>query len=311
LGGAGEAALPCYDNAVTNSSPASFPATATPLAQIAPAVIGASSFAVVDILIRWGFQAGADSLTMVMIRGVVGIPLLYAWMRYGGMPKAMTPRERWVSLGFGVLFAGNVYLLFLAIEVMPVPIAILTYFVYPLLTGLIAAATKLDTLTWRGALAALAAFAGLALMLGAHPGGIALVGVAASLGASLCRTTTLLLTRSMLAGTDARLITWYSLVASTVLFAIWAAATGTWNPPQTAFGWVCVAGIGVGTTVALLAIFTSTMRIGPFRTALFMNLEPLLATIGAGLLLGELITPLQAVGGAVMIGALVMFQLRR
>jgi drug/metabolite transporter (DMT)-like permease len=42
-----------------------------------------------------------------------------------------------------------------------------------------------------------------------------------------------------------------------------------------------------------------------------MNLEPLLATIGSALLLGEVITPLQALGGAVMIGALVAFQLRR
>ena len=301
----------CYDHRVTQSPPASFPATASPLAQIAPAVTGATSFAIVDILIRWGFQAGSDSLTMVTLRGLIGVPLLYAWMRYGPALKPMTPRERWISLIFGVIFAGNVYLLFVAIEVMPVPIAILTYFVYPLLTGLIAAATKLDTLTWRGALAALAAFAGLALMLGAHPGGVALTGVAASLGASLCRTSTLLLTRSLLAGADARLITWSSLIASTALFAVWAGATGTWNPPQTAFGWLCIAGIGIGTTTALLAIFTSTMRIGPFRTALFMNLEPLLATILAGLLLGELITPLQTVGGAVMIGALVMFQLRR
>jgi len=296
---------------VTHTPPASYPATATPLAQIAPAIVGAGSFAVVDILIRWGFQSGADSLTMVTARGLIGIPLLYLWMRYGPAIKPMTPRERWISLTFGVIFAGNVYLLFVAIEAMPVPIAILTYFVYPLLTGLIGAAAKVDTLSWRGALAAIAAFAGLALMLGAQPGGIAIVGVAASLGASLCRTSTLLLTRSLLAGTDARLITWYSLIASTALFAVWAGATGTWNPPQTAFGWVCVAGIGIGTTTALLAIFTSTMRIGPFRTALFMNLEPLLATVFAGLLLGELITPLQALGGAVMIGALVMFQIKR
>jgi drug/metabolite transporter (DMT)-like permease len=58
-------------------------------------------------------------------------------------------------------------------------------------------------------------------------------------------------------------------------------------------------------------VFISTVRIGPFRTALFMNLEPLLATIGSVVLLGEAIAPLQAVGGAVMIGALVVFQLRR
>ena len=56
---------------------------------------------------------------------------------------------------------------------------------------------------------------------------------------------------------------------------------------------------------------SSTVRIGPFRTALFMNLEPLLATIGSAVFLGEVITPLQALGGAMMIAALVAFQLRR
>jgi drug/metabolite transporter (DMT)-like permease len=63
--------------------------------------------------------------------------------------------------------------------------------------------------------------------------------------------------------------------------------------------------------IAVLMIFISTVRIGPFRTALFMNLEPLLATIGSAIFLGEVITPLQALGGAVMIAALVAFQLRR
>jgi drug/metabolite transporter (DMT)-like permease len=42
-----------------------------------------------------------------------------------------------------------------------------------------------------------------------------------------------------------------------------------------------------------------------------MNLEPLLATIGSGIFLGESVTPLQALGGAVMIAALVAFQMRR
>jgi drug/metabolite transporter (DMT)-like permease len=53
------------------------------------------------------------------------------------------------------------------------------------------------------------------------------------------------------------------------------------------------------------------VRVGPFRTALFMNLEPLIATLGSVLFLGEAISAFQALGGAVMIGALVMFQMRR
>lgn len=273
--------------------------------------MGASSFAIADVLVRFGFESGADSLTMATIRGLIGIPLLYAWIRLSGSSMRMTARETWISLGFGVLFSGNVYLLFVALDRMPVPMAILTYFVYPLLTGLVGAATRLDRLSWHGGVAALAAFLGLAVMLGANPGGVAIVGVAAALGASVCRTTTLLLTRAQLAGADVRLITWYSLLSSTVLFLVVALTTWSWHPPQTGFGWVVMAFIGIGTTVALLGVFTSTMRIGPFRTAVFMNLEPLLATIGSGIFLGEVVTPLQALGGTVMIGALVMFQLRR
>ena len=62
---------------------------------------------------------------------------------------------------------------------------------------------------------------------------------------------------------------------------------------------------------SVLALFVSIKGIGPFRTALIMNLEPLLATILSALLLGEVITPLQALGGAIMLAALVAFQLRR
>jgi drug/metabolite transporter (DMT)-like permease len=291
---------------------ASAPVTASnPLYALAPAIMGGSTFAIVDILLRWGFMAGADSLTMVTFRGFIGVPLLYAWMRFAGPLPSIPPRARLVALAFGVLFAGNVFLLFKAVEATTVPIAILTYFVYPLLTGLIGAATGLDKLSWRGVCAAVAAFLGLALMLGANPGGIALAGIVAALGAAAFRTVTLLLTRALLGGVDARMITWYSLISSTVLFALVALVTQNWHAPHEAFGWAVLVGIGVFTTTGLLGVFMSTVTIGPFRTALLMNLEPLLATIGSAIFLGEVITPLQALGGAVMIAALVAFQLRR
>ncbi len=68
-----------------------------------------------------------------------------------------------------MLFAGNVYFLIEAIRIITVPVAILTYFVYPLLTGLAPPRPAIEKLTWRGVIAAIIAFFGLALMLGAHP----------------------------------------------------------------------------------------------------------------------------------------------
>jgi probable blue pigment (indigoidine) exporter len=110
---------------------------------------------------------------------------------------------------------------------------------------------------------------------------------------------------------DPRLTTWYSLLSSTAVFAIAAAATLNWQAPQTTYGWIAVLIVSVCTAVAVLTLYMSTIRIGPFRSALIMNLEPLRAALLSIPLLGEVMTPLQAAGGAIMLAALVAFQLRR
>jgi probable blue pigment (indigoidine) exporter len=280
-------------------------------AQIGPAVLGASSFACADVLIKVVLIDGADALTISVVRAVLGAAMLFAWLKLVPPRGAFTARATWISLGLGVLFAGNVFLIFKAIEVIEVPIAILTYFVYPLLTGLAAAASGLERVTWRGAAAAVAAFLGLVLMIGAHPTTLAAVGILAALGAALCRVAILLVTRALLAGADPLRITWHSLLSSTAVFLVAVLATGSWQPPTTTSGWLALVMLSAAITTGLLGVFASTVRIGPFRTALFMNLEPLLTAIGSALFLAEVLTPLQALGGGVMLAALVMFQLRK
>jgi probable blue pigment (indigoidine) exporter len=280
-------------------------------AQIGPAVLGASSFACADVLIKVVLIDGADALTISVVRAVLGAAMLFAWLKLVPPRGAFTARATWISLGLGVLFAGNVFLIFKAIEAVEVPIAILTYFVYPLLTGLAAAASGLERVTWRGAAAAVAAFLGLVLMIGAHPTTLAAVGILAALGAALCRVAILLVTRALLAGADPLRITWYSLLSSTAVFLVAVLATGSWQPPTTRSGWLALVMLSAAITTGLLGVFTSTVRIGPFRTALFMNLEPLLTAIGSALFLAEVLTPLQALGGGVMLAALVVFQLRK
>ena len=121
----------------------------------------------------------------------------------------------------------------------------------------------------------------------------------------------LLLTRTSCRAPNSRLITLWSLASATAVFVAAALATANWHPPVTGIGWFALIGSSIAMAIAILMIFISTARVGPFRTALFMNLEPLLATIGSAIFLGEVITPVQAIGGAVMIAALVAFQMRR
>jgi drug/metabolite transporter (DMT)-like permease len=278
---------------------------------LAPGVAAAAVLGGSDVLVKIILAAGCDVLTMLTFRSMFGIGMMFVWLRLGTRPVAADARVRWISLGIGVLFAGLIFCLFKAIEAIDVPTAILTYFAYPLITGLAASATGLEFLGWRGAVCALAAFFGLAVMIGAHPSGLVLAGVAYALAAACFRTGVLLVTRAYLRGADARLTTWYSLLSSTALFVLVSVATQTWNLPQTAVGWTALIALSVATTTGILLIFVSTIRIGPFRTALIMNLEPLTATILSAPILGEVVTPVQALGGAIMLTALVAFQMRR
>jgi drug/metabolite transporter (DMT)-like permease len=281
------------------------------LADLVPGIVAALGFGASNVFGKIALSAGADVLTLVTFRGCVGIAFVWTWLRFSPAPVKHSPRARGVALGLGLLFAANVYCVFKAIEAIPVPIAVLAYFVYPILTGIGGAITGLDKLSWRGTLAAFAAFAGLALMIGAHPGELAIAGLAFAFGGALCRTAMLLVTRSEIAGADSRLTTGYSLLSSTAVLAVICVATQTWNLPQTLPGWAGFLGTSVATTVAILALFASTARVGPFRTALTMNLEPVVSTLLSIALLGESIGALQMLGAAIMIAALCAFQLKR
>jgi drug/metabolite transporter (DMT)-like permease len=276
-----------------------------------PVLLAAGAFGFADVFVKVALNTGADALTIATARGVLALPLLYGWLRLSGPIAPLTSRARWIAYGLGLLFAGNMYFVIEAIRLITVPVAILTYFAYPLLTGLAAAATGLDKLTWHGIAAAMVAFFGLALMLGAHPTALATLGVIAALAGAACRVGLLLVTRACMQGVDTRLITLHSSIATTAIFVVLSLALTHWQPPANGVGWVVIVALGVAMTAGILGVFASTTRIGPFRTALFMNLEPPLTALGSAIVLGEVITPVQALGGAIMIGALLAFQLRR
>jgi drug/metabolite transporter (DMT)-like permease len=276
-----------------------------------PGVTAALSFSSVDILIKVVFASGMDVVTMVSLRGALVVAFMYVWLRIQKPPVWHTRRQRRVAWVIGVIFAGSMYSLMEAISLLPVSIAILAYFAYPLLTGFVGGITRIDRLGWPALLTALAAFVGLALMLGAELHHLSGLGIAWALAAACFRVVSLLMTRVYLNGTDARLTTWYSMLPSTLLFVIVSIVIGEWHTPGSFLGWAAFAGTSMGSTLSTLLIYMSTSRIGPFRTAFIMNLEPLVTTILSILLLGEMLTPLQAFGAAVMLVSLCVFQFVR
>jgi drug/metabolite transporter (DMT)-like permease len=276
-----------------------------------PGIVAALSFSAVDVLVKVVFASGMDVTTMVALRGLIVLPVMFVWLRMHPPLFRHTQRQRLIAWGIGLLFAGTQYGLFMAISLLPVSIAILAYFAYPLLTGIGGGVTGIDRLGWPALLTALAAFLGLTLMLGAEYRHLSGLGIAWALAAAAFRTVSLLLTRAYLNGTDARVTTWYSMVPSTLLFVIAVIVAGQWHVPHSAIGWSAFTGSGICSTLSTLLVYISTNRVGPFRTAFIMNLEPLVTTLLSLWLLQEILTPLQSAGAVVMLVSLCVFQFVR
>jgi probable blue pigment (indigoidine) exporter len=278
--------------------------------RLAPGIAAGTALGISDVLAKFVLGSGVDVVSMLSFRSLVGLAFVATWFRFGDRPAA-TAGVRIVSLIIGVIFAGLIFCLFKAIETIDVPTAVLSYFTYPLLTGIAAALFGLEPLRFKGILCAVAAFCGLALLINAHPAGLVFAGVIYAIGAACCRTAVLLVTRAYLVGADARLTTWYSMLSSTGIFIAASFASHAWTMPQTSLSLACLVALSFATTAAILFVFLSTVRIGPFRTAVIMHLEPLTATILSAVVLGEVITPAQGLGTAIMLAALVAFQLWR
>src|SRR5487761_2502248 len=123
-------------------------AAETGIGALVPGVVAAVSF---------GFADGAAPLTVSAVRGAIGVGLLAGWLRLRPPARPHDRAQRWMSILLGVIYAANIYGVLKAIQLVPVPIAILSYFVYPLLTGIAGAALGIEPLGAAGLAAALVA----------------------------------------------------------------------------------------------------------------------------------------------------------
>jgi len=72
------------------------------IAALVPGIVAAASFGVCDTVVKLVFAAGIDVLTLALIRGVVGVVILYVYLRFGATPEPATPRMRAYALVLGV-----------------------------------------------------------------------------------------------------------------------------------------------------------------------------------------------------------------
>jgi drug/metabolite transporter (DMT)-like permease len=105
---------------------------------------------------------------------------------------------------------------------------------------------------------------------------------------------------------DPQAVNFHCLAGGTVLFVVFLLITGGPANFVTQSGWLklCVSSLTLG--VGYVTFFAGLEIIGPFKTSMLMNIEPVLTVILAAILLGERLSPVQLLGAGLVIAGIIL-----
>lgn len=288
--------------------------------------LAASCFGTLGPLSRFAGDAGVDALTLVTWRAAIGAAVVGAFIAAWAIGRGLRPRslrdipvrDRWFM--FAAAAANMVLNLaaFIAFERISIALTLLVFYLYP--AGVAVASTlwfgeRLDRLRWSALVVSLA---GMALVVaGAESlGSVDPVGIGLAFLAAMAQVFYVLAARHGFAhvpGPQAAALTMGGAATLYVLVAVAIGTVGALGQPvasSAAFVPVLLAGV-IGAGIPTLAFILGIRRLGPSQAAILSTLEPVVGTALAAWLLSEVPTGVQLVGGALILLAAVLLQLRR
>jgi drug/metabolite transporter (DMT)-like permease len=165
-----------------------------------------------------------------------------------------------------------------------------------------------ERFTPRLAVALVAAFVGLALVLGVEPQPVSVWGLAAAFGAAVTFTGAMVLTPRLAPGLSTPLRTFFMLATTAAIFVAASTAMQSFRLPATEPGWIGLAGLTLGYALGIIGLFLLLPRLGAVQTSIVLNLEPVAVAGIAWLVLGEALTPLQMAGAVIVVATIISFQ---
>ncbi|MBT7954078.1 MAG: DMT family transporter [Rhodospirillaceae bacterium] len=250
------------------------------------------------------YAHGADPLSVLTTRILVGATGLYVVLRIKKVPLSLSRQDKLAAAGLGVLLALSSFLIMSSFQYIPVALAILIFYLFPLLTAVGAWILGDEPLSpiFIGLL--ILALIGLAFALNIGGGNLDPKGVAFALGSAFFVTLLLLFNGKLVKGRDSRPFTLVILFSCTVIFIIADLISYQFLLPNSAIGMAAYLGVAVSYSFAIILMFTGLSMIGPVRVSLFLNFEPV-ATIFLGFfILEQTLTPWQLFGAAIVIVAI-------
>lgn len=290
-------------------------------------LISATCFGALAIFGTFAHDAGVATSTMLLVRFVLAAAVLGTLVavrpELRRPPRAPVPEHTvggrggstatlvLTALGLGAVgYALQAGFYFSALLVMDASLVALVLYTFPLMVTAVAVVLGRDRLTRQRVLALLAAVSGtVVVLLGAGGAGISGRGVLLGLGSALTYTVYILVSDSVLKRMAPVVLSALVMTGAAGSLAVWTAAGGGVDLEFAPSGWFWLGCLAlVSTVVAMLTFFAGLRRTGPSTAAILSTFEPVVTTALATIMLGQFLTPVQMLGGFLVLSAVVLLK---
>jgi drug/metabolite transporter (DMT)-like permease len=260
------------------------------------------------VVARIAYDYGLNSLTLNFLRFLVLVALLTLWIAVKHGDFRLPHRAVIVTLFMGFLIACAGVTNFAAIAFIPVSLAILIFYTYPLVTLILNSIVERRAPARADYLAFACAFVGLALILEVSVDELNVVGVLLALTGSLTAGAHLVVAQHAMRIAKVSTVILYMSLSACVISGLVTIASGELSLPTPGAGvWLLVYVIAAF-CVGMGSMLTGVRLIGPVRTSIIMCMEPPVVIGCAYLLLGERLGPVQLLGATLVIAGIIIAQ---
>jgi len=279
----------------------------------------AAGFGAMAVFGKLAYDEGVTVGTLLAARFALAAALFWALVIAGGAAarglRGLTRRDLLIALGLGAFgYALQAGCFFAALSRIDASLLSLLLYTYPSMVAVAAILLRRERADARRFTALVLASGGLVLVLAnAKAGTLDPVGAALAMAAATVYTSYILTSQGVAGRISPMLLSALVCTGAAATLTVGSALLGDLRPGEvTAAGWGWLAGLAVVSTVAAVSLFFAGLkRVGPTSAAILSTAEPVVTVILAFLVFGELLGPLQLLGGAFVILAVLVLASHR
>lgn len=273
------------------------------LAGVLVVTVAGCCYAAATIAIKLAYHQGAGTGIVTWIRFVGSALVLWALARALRVALRPGPRKLRSLVGMGLVSSVVGGLFVGSLGRIPASASTLLLYAHPAMVALATGVLGRERFSVGKGVALGLSTAGLVLVLGAPAGDLDWVGVGMALGAAVALATFIVLAQRAVVAVHPLVSSGLVQGTAALAFAPVAVATGALQPGRTPASVAWMVAVALFTAAAIALFLSAVERLGPTRASIGATVEPVVTVLLGVLILAESLTPLQLLGGALVVAA--------